>query len=233
MVVDIPKNICVIRERIASAAKKSGRREEDIKLIGVTKFHPLSMLVEASPFVDAIGENRVQEAALKKEELNGNKTPCAWHMIGRLQKNKARRAIRIFDMIESVDSLDLAVLLNKILAEDNAKIFPVLIEVNISREINKGGMLPEETERLLCNIMEQSPLLSVQGFMTVARNTDDERELRNTFAALRILRDRLKASSGLELPELSMGMSGDFETAIEEGSTMVRIGSAIFGPRNY
>ena len=154
-------------------------------------------------------------------------------MIGHLQRNKIRRALESFDLIESIDSLETAVGINRVISEGGPRRFPVYIEVNMSREAAKSGVAPEEAERLLEGMMTDCPLLSVEGLMTVALDTEDECVLREIFGGLRELREKLRCATGLPLPELSMGMSGDFMTAIEEGSTIVRVGSAIFGPRNY
>ncbi|MBR4400339.1 MAG: YggS family pyridoxal phosphate-dependent enzyme [Synergistes sp.] len=233
MVTEIAENIAKIREAVSSAAARSGRAASEIKLMGVTKFHPLAAMEEASPLLDLIGENRVQEAAEKRASWTPGLPSCPWHMIGRLQKNKIRRAIEIFDLIESVDSYETASAVNRIAAEKGLASYPVFLEINISGEETKGGVSHDAAFGLLDAILTSCPSVDVRGLMTVARETDDEQELRNTFASLRMLRDALRASSGLPLPELSMGMSGDFTAAIEEGSTIVRIGSAIFGKRNY
>ena len=137
-------------------------------------------------------------------------------------------------MVESIDALETACSMDRVLREGGAeRTFPIFIEVNMSREPAKSGVAPEEAERLLESIIKSAPSLHIEGLMTVAEDTDDEAVLRATFGGLRELRDRLSAASGLPLPELSMGMSGDFTLAVEEGSTIVRVGSAIFGPRNY
>jgi len=230
-VVDlINDNIAEIRERISSAAKKSGRAHEDIKLMGVSKFHPVDMMIAASAGVDLLGENRIQEAAEKRTVWPPeNRTP--WHLIGHLQRNKARKALEIFDLIESIDSLDLARMLDRILAETGISGFPVYIEVNMSGELSKDGIEPQETVRLIDRILAYCPRLSVEGLMTIGPNTDDADSVRKAFSGLRELRDRLKPMCGLSLNELSMGMTGDYEIAIEEGSTIVRIGTGIFGAR--
>lgn len=232
MVTGIAENIAKIRDAIAAAASASGRAASEIKLMGVTKFHPLEAMEEAAPLLDLIGENRVQEAAEKRAAWSGARS-CPWHMIGRLQKNKIRRAMETFDLIESVDSLETAAAVNRIAAEKGLASYPIFLEINISEEESKGGVSYEGASGLLDSVLSSCPSVEVRGLMTVARDTDDERELRRTFAALRTLRESLRRHSGLPLPELSMGMSGDFVAAIEEGSTIVRIGSAIFGKRNY
>ena len=230
--VDIKRNVEEVRQRMEAAAARSGRNASDIRLMGVSKFHPLAMMVEASPFVDLLGENRVQEADGKRVGWpSDNKTP--WHLIGHLQRNKARKALSVFSVIESVDSFDLACVLDRILAETNAGAYEVYLEVNMSGEASKDGMQPDDAERILDQIRQNCPRLLVKGLMTIGPNVDDPAAIRKSFAELRELREKLCLSSGFALPELSMGMSGDFETAIEEGSTIVRVGTAIFGPRVY
>ena len=230
--VDIKRNVEEIRSRMEAAAQRSGRNAGDVRLMGVSKFHPLEMMKEASAFVDLLGENRVQEAEGKRAGWPAeNKTP--WHLIGHLQRNKARKALAIFSVIESVDSLDLARMLDRILAETNSVPYVIYLEVNMSGEASKSGMVPTDAERILDQIRDYCPHLSVEGLMTIGPNVDDADSVRRSFVNLRELRERLRSSAGLALPELSMGMSGDFEAAIEEGSTIVRVGTAIFGPRVY
>ena len=230
--VDIKRNVEEIRSRMEAAAQRSGRNAGDVRLMGVSKFHPLEMMKEASAFVDLLGENRVQEAEGKRAGWPAeNKTP--WHLIGHLQRNKARKALAIFSVIESVDSLDLARMLDRILAETNAVPYVIYLEVNMSGEASKSGMAPTDAERILDQIRDYCPHLSVEGLMTIGPNVDDADSVRRSFVNLRELREKLRSSAGLALPELSMGMSGDFEAAIEEGSTIVRVGTAIFGPRVY
>ncbi len=234
MVSLIKENVERIRGEIAVAARRSGRDAGEVRLMGVTKFHPLEMMLEAAPLLDLIGENRVQEAAEKRAAWPDGRPSCPWHLIGHLQRNKIRRALENFDLVESVDALETARAMERVLCEGGAgREYPIFIEVNMSREAAKSGVAPEEAERLLDGIMQSAPSLRVEGLMTVAEETDDEGVLRATFGGLRLLRDRLSAASGLPLRELSMGMSGDFALAVEEGSTIVRVGSAIFGPRNY
>ena len=230
--VDIKRNVEEIRSRMEAAAQRSGRNAGDVRLMGVSKFHPLEMMKEASAFVDLLGENRVQEAEGKRAGWPAeNKT--TWHLIGHLQRNKARKALAIFSVIESVDSLDLARMLDRILAETNAVPYVIYLEVNMSGEASKSGMAPTDAERILDQIRDYCPHLSVEGLMTIGPNVDDADSVRRSFVNLRELREKLRSSAGLALPELSMGMSGDFEAAIEEGSTIVRVGTAIFGPRVY
>ena len=231
MVNLIEENIAQIRSRIAEAARKSGRRAEDIKLMGVSKFHPIEMMVEASSKVDLLGENRIQEASDKRnlwpEELN---TP--WHLIGHLQRNKARKALEIFSVIETVDSLDLARMLDRILAETDVISYSVFLEVNMSKEATKDGVDPLDAPYLAERIAEYCPRIAIDGLMTIGPHVDDEASVRNSFSGLRELRDKIRAAIGKDVPELSMGMSGDYEDAIACGATMVRVGSAIFGARH-
>lgn len=234
MVTTIMKNVERIRAAIAEAARRAGRDAGRVRLMGVTKFHPLEMMLEAAPLLDLIGENRVQEAAEKRAAWPEGTPSCPWHLIGHLQRNKIRRTLEKFDLVESIDSLETACAMDRVLRESGAeRQFPVFIEVNMSREPAKSGVAPEEAERLLESMMKTAPSLQIEGLMTVAEDTDDEAALHATFGGLRRLRDRLASASGLPLAELSMGMSGDFPIAVEEGSTIVRVGSAIFGPRNY
>lgn len=230
--VSIEEKVNLIRERISNAAKASARNVSEIKLMGVSKFHPFEAMKEAAPFVDLLGENRVQEASEKRLLWQEVPFDTPWHLIGQLQKNKARRALETFDLIESVDNFELAAVLNRICAETDRN-FPIYLEVNMSHEESKSGVDETDCPRLLDAIIEKCPQLCVEGLMTIAPITDDEISIRKAFSGLRELREKLCAQSGLKLPELSMGMSSDFEYAIAEGSTIVRVGTAIFGQRNY
>lgn len=231
MVDHIDRNIIDIREKIRSAAKRSGRDPAEIKLMGVTKTHPVEYILSAAPKLDIIGENRVQEASDKRSKWPSEiRTP--WHLIGHLQRNKARKALEIFDLIETVDSLDIARMLDRILAETDVSGFPVYLEINMSGELTKSGVASQEAASLLERVMQYCPRLSVEGLMTIGPNTEAEREIRAAFQGLRLLRDSLVSESGLLLDELSMGMSGDYEIAVEEGSTIVRVGTGIFGKRS-
>lgn len=231
MVDFIYDHIAAIRAEIASAAQAAGRGVDDVKLMGVSKFHPLEMMLRASDCIDLLGENRVQEAVEKRAGWPPeNKTP--WHLIGHLQKNKARKALEIFDLIESVDGFDLAKTLDRIVAETGRATYPVYIEVNMSGEEAKNGIALRDAEKLLEQILIECPHLRVEGLMTIGPLTDDEKQVRVAFAGLYAMRGSMREKFGLALPELSMGMSGDFKVAIEEGSTIVRVGTAIFGSRN-
>lgn len=233
MVSQIAENIQKIRERIQEAARRAGRSAQDIKLVAVTKKHPLEDMIEAVRCkVDAIGENQVQEAREKRQHWPSEfDTP--WHMIGHLQRNKVRKALEIFDCIQSIDTLELAFAVNRVLLEKGRQNYPVLIEVNVSGEPTKSGVSPEGAFYLVEQALSSCPLLKIEGLMTVGPLTNETFLVRSAFRRLVKLKEELQRDLKWELPVLSMGMSDDFEIAIEEGSTMVRIGSAIFGPRSY
>ena len=218
---DIKKNIEIIRQRIELSLKKSNRKEKEVKLMAVSKFHPIEKMLIASSFVDLFGENRVQEAE-DKSLLWPEENSVPWHLIGPLQRNKVRKAVSIFDLIESVDTLKLAETINRVAKEQNVRKYPIFIEVNMSDERSKIGIAPEGAEELMSDIMEKCPHISIEGLMTIGPNTNDVKLIRKAFEGLRNKRDFLRTQLGLELPELSMGMSGDFEFAIEAGSTIVR-----------
>lgn len=229
-VSQIEQNIARIKEKIAAAAKASCRTPEAVKLMGVSKFHPYSAMAQAAPFVDLLGENRVQEAEQKRKEWRQKPFETKWHLIGSLQKNKARKAIETFDLIESIDSLELALTVERICEEKDIS-YPIYMEVNMSHEASKSGIEEADAPRLAEQLQAQCPKLMLQGLMTIAPITEEETAIRAAFAGLRELAEKLKVQTGLALPELSMGMSGDFEYAIAEGSTIVRVGTAIFGER--
>ncbi len=231
--VNICENVERIRGLIAESAKKSGRKKEEIQLIAVTKNHKVEEMVKAiqEAGVTNIGENRVQEAQTKWASWPEN-VNAEWHLIGHLQRNKARKALEIFNVIQSLDSIALAERLERICVEMKRTV-RVLLEVNTSGESAKHGVAPDDVYSLFDYVMGECPSLTVQGLMTVGPLTEEESEVREAFALLRSLKENLSSSRDVLLPELSMGMSGDFQWAIEEGSTMVRIGTAIFGPRSY
>jgi len=230
--VDIEANLRRVRERIAEAALRKGRRPEDITLVAVTKtIDPERILIAARLGVKHFGENRVQEALRKIPVVNqALGAPPTWHMVGHLQTNKVRKALGIFDFIHSVDSVRLAREINK-RAGRESKVIPILLEVNISGEATKFGFAPEEVEDAVREILS-FPNLSVQGLMTIAPIVNDPEEARPFFRRLRELRDYLAEQfPQIDWKHLSMGMTDDFEVAIEEGATMVRLGRAIFGER--
>ncbi|MDR3321053.1 MAG: YggS family pyridoxal phosphate-dependent enzyme [Synergistaceae bacterium] len=232
------ENIFAIRERIACAAARSGRRAEDIALVGVSKFQPLESLYMALDCgITVLGENRVQEREQKAASWSVL-TPrkVEWHMIGHLQRNKARKAAELFDCIESVDSAELAFALDRIImgtAEDlKVSLYPVMIEVNTSGEESKNGVWPDRAIWLIEEITRVCPRLTIEGLMTIGPIGGGARGARESFSLLRSLIIEARGKVGLSIPHLSMGMSGDFEIAIEEGSTLVRIGTGIFGARH-
>jgi pyridoxal phosphate enzyme (YggS family) len=224
---DVEQNLAEIRARIAAAATRSGRAEADVELVAVSKTFPAEAVREAWNVGQTLfGESRVQEAVAKIPELPG---ALRWHFIGHLQKNKIRRALPLFELFHGVDSLELARDIDRIAAEEG--IFPrVLLEVNVAGEASKFGFRPDTLERELDALLAL-PRLQVEGLMTIAPYADEPERSRPFFRELRELRDRLAANSGAPLTTLSMGMSGDFEIAIEEGATLVRVGTAIFGSR--
>jgi len=227
---EVRENILRIRERIAAAAARASRDPAAVRLMGVTKTvgdDRIRQAVEAG--IDIIGENYVQEAKRKIELLGKS---VEWHFIGHLQTNKARFAVRLFDMIHSVNRMSLAEELNR-RASAAGVVCRVLIEVNLAGEESKSGAPPGEAPGLIRAIAAGMPNLSIRGLMTMAPWYDDPEKARPCFAGLRALRDRIAAENipNVTMGELSMGMTDDFEVAVEEGSTIVRIGRAIFGER--
>jgi pyridoxal phosphate enzyme (YggS family) len=219
--VDIGANIREVQRRIDLACERSHRLPDEITLVAVTKGVGTGAIRAAFDLgIRNFGENRVQEAEDKIAQLSALRPTVAWHMVGHLQSNKAKLAVELFDIIHSVDSVSLAEILNRRLDD----ILPVLLEVNVSGEATKGGFSAVETGAAV-EAIKQLSNLKVIGLMTVAPPVVDLEQVRPVFRKLRELRDSL----GLE--HLSMGMTDDFEVAIEEGATMVRIGRAIFGER--
>ena len=211
-----------VTARLRAAAERAGRDPDGFRMVAVTKGFGIDVARAAlEAGLTRLGENRVQEALPKIQAL-----PAAeWHLVGRLQRNKARKAVGAFAMIHSVDSL---ALLRRLDADaTQAGLAPrLLLEVNVSGEPTKAGFAPDQLEDMDAPLSER-----VVGLMTMARQDAEPDEQRRTFASLRVLRDRLQERTGVGLPELSMGMSGDAEAAVAEGATLVRIGTAIFGPR--
>ncbi len=225
----IAENLNRVRERMAEAAARSGRSVEAITLVAVTKTVPIERIQEAiAAGVKHLGENRVQEAREKIPRIDAD---VIWHMIGHLQRNKAKYAVELFDMVQSVDNLPLAQELDK-RAVRVQRVMPVLIEVNTSGEPTKFGVEPAQALNLAREV-DNLPHLQLRGFMTIAALSDDMERVRDCFKQLREIFEnaRVKSWERATIDVLSMGMSHDFEVAIEEGATMVRIGSAIFGPR--
>ena len=229
----IRENISRTREQIAAASRKAGRSADDVTLVGVSKFQPLESLYAAVDCgMELLGESRVQEAEDKRHAWQKEKKRPCWHMIGHLQRNKARKALSLFDCIESVDSAELAEALERILRESERESpFPIFVEVNTSGEPAKHGVHPDETLKLFDTIITFCPSLRVEGLMTIGPLEGSEWAVRASFSQLREMRESLRNRTGLPLRHLSMGMSDDFEWAIEEGSTFVRVGRGIFGIR--
>jgi hypothetical protein len=251
--MSIAANLAAIRGRIALAASRAGRAPEEIALMAVSKTHPAEAILEAIAAGQLLfGENRVQEFAAKVAGLGTHTLPdgalragyaptdgapargahgARFHLIGHLQSNKAARAAELFSSVDSLDSLRLAERLNEAAARLGKRL-DVLIEVNIGGEEAKSGLAPGAPELLeILQAAPRLPQLNLRGLMTVPPFTDSPEGAGPAFRGLRELRDRLRQQTGLALPELSMGMSHDFEVAIEEGSTCVRVGTAIFGAR--
>lgn len=226
----IQQNLLLIRERIARAAERAGRHTNEISLIAVSKTHPATDIRTAfDAGIIHFGENRVQEWEGKRGEVES--LAARWHLIGHLQSNKAARAAKLFHSVDSVDDFALAQRLDRARGElGAAEKLRVLIEVHIAGEISKSGAPVENLPDLARQIAEL-PNLSLAGLMCIPPLLGDTEEVRPYFRKLRELRDSLQQQSGRELPVLSMGMSHDFEVAIEEGSTEVRVGTALFGAR--
>jgi pyridoxal phosphate enzyme (YggS family) len=231
--MSIASNVAEVREQIATAARRAGRRVDDIVLMGVSKTFPAEAIREAySAGIRVFGENRVQEFAEKVEALSNLPDP-EWHLIGHLQSNKASKAAELFHAVDSVDSLRLAERLNTAAATLGKKL-RVLIEINIGSEEAKSGLRPSAPEfGQLLQVVPRLEHLQIQGLMTIPPFAENPEGARPFFRKLRELRD---ATAARQLPSigmdvLSMGMSHDFEVAIEEGSTCVRVGTAIFGSR--
>ena len=217
-----------VRAKIAAACARGGRDPDDVEIVAVTKTHGEEVVREAwEAGLRIVGENKVQEAAWKKP---ASVTGPMWHLIGHLQSNKVRHALELFDFIHSVDSAKLADRINLIADEMGASPH-VLLEVNVSGEKSKSGMTPESVEPTLRHIAEACPRVTVEGLMTMAPFSENPEDARPYFRRLRELRDGLEQTLGVGLPRLSMGMSGDYEVAVEEGATWVRLGTVLFGER--
>jgi PLP dependent protein len=231
--MSVLENMAAIHERMAAAARRAGRRPEEIALMAVSKTHPPERIREAhAAGLRLFGENRVQEFAGKAAAL-ADLTGAEWHMIGHLQSNKAGKAAELFAAVDSVDSVKLAEKLDAAAHSLNKKL-PVLIEINVGGEAAKTGVAPDSRE--LEELLLATPRLEALefcGLMTVPPFTDDPEHARPYFHKLRKLRDAIAARKlpALRTDVLSMGMSHDFEVAIEEGSTCIRVGTAIFGER--
>lgn len=231
MADEIKTNILNIRERIAAAATRAGRDPGTIQLMAVSKtVEPERIRQALDAGITLLGENYVQEA---REKIPTVGRPAVWHMIGHLQTNKVKYVVNLFDWIHSVDRLELARELDK-RAGQRSRRLNVLVEVNVSGEASKNGAAPRQVLELVRQV-SVLPNVSVRGLMTMPPYSDDPENSRPYFQALRKLRDEIRAASipGISMAELSMGMTDDFEVAIEEGATMIRVGRAIFGERHY
>ncbi len=228
MGMDLAANLDSLRQRIEAASARAGRDPASVILLAVSKGQPPHLVRAAADLGQMLfGENRVQEARIKIGQCPGR---LRWQMIGHLQSNKCRDAVHFFEMIQSVDSLALAEEINK-WAHKGAKTMPVLLEVNAAGEATKFGFKPGELLEALAAI-NALPKIEVQGLFTMAPWTPEPEKARPVFRLLRELKERCEQELGAPLAHLSMGMSGDFEVAIEEGATLIRIGTALFGSRS-
>ena len=228
MVGSVAQRLGAVRERIERAAIQAGRDPETVTLIAVSKTHPAPTVDDAVAAGAAdLGENRVQEASGKKPGVRD----ARWHLIGPLQRNKAKLALATFDVIHTIDRPEIAARLQVLLEEHwPGRVVEVLLEVNVGDEPQKAGVAPSETRDLL-EAVRSHDRLDVRGLMAIPPFGLEPEASRPFFVELRELRDQLERETGRRLPELSMGMSHDFEIAVAEGATMVRVGTAIFGPR--
>ncbi|RUM87648.1 MAG: YggS family pyridoxal phosphate-dependent enzyme [Thermodesulfatator sp.] len=218
-----------IEERVAEAALRAGRRPEEVQILGASKGQGVEKIRAAvQAGLRLVGENYVQEAERKRPLLKD--LPLSWHLIGYLQRNKARKALRLFDLIQTVDRVEIAERLSRWATEEGREL-PVFLQVKLAPEETKAGAPPEELPALARKVMEL-PGLELRGLMTIPPYREDPEEVRPYFRRLREIRDHLWETLNLPFPgELSMGMSHDFEVAIEEGATLVRLGTILFGPR--
>lgn len=227
--MELRERLYQLEEEIGNACMSGGRTRSDIKLVAISKTHSSDVIEEAfSLGLRDFGENRVQELIKKRDLLS---TSIKWHLVGHLQSNKAKYIAPFIHLVHSIDSLETAIELSNRAAQ-NDRAIDILIEVNIAKEPSKHGVMAHEAERLLEGILRDAPNLSPLGLMTVAPFEDNPEHTRPYFRALRKLRDDLaKKHNGLKFTELSMGMTNDFDVAIEEGATIIRIGSGLFGER--
>jgi pyridoxal phosphate enzyme (YggS family) len=223
---ELQRNLRSVCDRIAAAAARVGRDISEIKLVAVSKTHPVSVLRTAiDAGISVFGENKVQEAESKAAELG--REGIEWHLIGHLQSNKARKAVQLFDVVQSLDSVELAQRLERICQEQGRGELSVFVQVDLAGEKTKSGTLERELPKLF-EYLEKCQRLKLRGLMILPPYFEDPEATRPYFKRIREIRDRLVPGG-----ELSMGMSHDFEVAIEEGATIVRVGTAIFGDRDY
>lgn len=226
--MSLADNLNSIQQRIRDACDRCDRVPNSVTLLAVTKTHPPDAIAEAlNVGITCFGENKVQEAKAKIPNCPGR---ARWHFIGHLQSNKCRDAVELFEVIESVDSLALAQEINK-RAEAAAKTMPVLLEINVAGEASKFGYKPE---KLLAELraLNELPRIEIHGLMAVPPWSAEPEDSRPHFRRLRELKSECEQTLGAPLPHLSMGMSGDFDVAIEEGASIIRVGTALFGPRS-
>lgn len=218
------ENLAEVKAEIAEAARKAGRRGNDIKLVAVSKTHPAETLREAiAAGASCFGENKVQEAESKITEIG--RESAEWHLIGHLQANKARKAVKLFDVIHTLDSVELAARLERICIDESKESLSVLVQVDLAGEATKSGISEKDLPELV-EFLKNCKRLRFDGFMILPPFYEDAEKARPFFKKLREIRDRVLPNG-----ELSMGMSHDFPVAIEEGATVVRVGTAIFGER--
>ena len=219
-------NLAAIKKRIEAAARKIGRNADEIKLVAVSKTHKSDILQSAiEAGVNIFGENKVQEAEGKIEILG--RQELEWHLIGHLQSNKARKAVKLFDCIHTLDSVELAERLERICTEEDKEKLSVLVQIDLAKEATKNGVEEKDLPRLI-RFLQTCERLKLDGLMVIPPFFETAENVRPFFKRLREIRDEVLPSG-----ELSMGMSHDFEIAIEEGATIVRVGTAIFGEREY
>ncbi|UCH84944.1 MAG: YggS family pyridoxal phosphate-dependent enzyme [Candidatus Latescibacterota bacterium] len=227
MTLEIAENLLRVQERVRGACDRSQRRYEDVTIVGITKtFGPdrVDALVQAG--IENVGENRVQEFLDKKPRVT---MPCRWHLVGTLQRNKATKVIGQFELIHSVDRIKLAETLSR-LGSERARSTHILLEVNTSGESTKHGFGPDEVADVVGRV-DEMPRLELDGLMTIGPFTDDLVRVRRAFQRLKRLKEDAERALGRNLRHLSMGMTDDFEIAIEEGATLIRLGRVLLGER--
>lgn len=231
---EISANYARVRERIAEACARVGRNPAEVVAVAVTKGHPAKLLASAlRAGITKIGENRIQEACRKYEQLGELRERISWHLVGHLQRNKVKDALTIFDIIHSLDSRRLAdEIAHRHQLMGLSKPVPCLVQVNTSSEPSKFGCAPEDAEQLVAYAGEL-PAIEVRGLMTIGLWDADQEKVRPCFVMLRELAEKIaeRKVPGVKMEHLSMGMSGDFQTAVEEGATLLRLGTVLFGHR--
>jgi pyridoxal phosphate enzyme (YggS family) len=230
---DLRTNLDYVNYRIREAALRAGRAPDEVKLVAVSKTHPVSKIREAMGLgCTAFGENKVQEAESKIREVGRN--AAEWHLIGHLQSNKARKAVQLFDVIQSVDSVELAKRLERICMEEGRDSLSAFVQVDLAGEATKSGIAEADLPEL-ADYLKSSDRIRFDGLMILPPYSGDAEKMRPYFKRISKIRENLVSQSAFAngRGELSMGMSGDYEVAIEEGATVVRVGTAIFGERTY